>query len=65
MSEPELEEGEKKFSSCKFRSTAQEEIGEFSCCSDNRHMGYICFRRNIEDVAPSHCETCKFYKEKK
>lgn len=58
------EEAERKFNSCKFRSGEKEEIGEFSCCTDNRHFAYVCFRRNIEDLEPGHCLDCAVYKEK-
>lgn len=53
-----------KFDTCKYRSSKQEEIGEYSCCVDNRHFGYVCFRRNIEDLDSSQCIECNFYKKK-
>ena len=55
---------EEMWVSCANRSEEEEECGEFSCCSDARHMGYICWRRNIEDVKPKHCKDCKFYEQK-
>ena len=64
MSE-EINIGQEKFDSCKYRSTTMEEVGEFSCCSaDTLHMAWVCFRRDIEDLEPSYCENCTFYKEK-
>ena len=58
------EQSQFKFDNCKWRSTVEEEIGEFSCCTNNLHMGYICWRRNIEDLQASHCSECSLYKIK-
>ena len=59
-----MDEGQKKFDTCRYRSGDKCEIGEFSCCKDNRKFGYVCWRRDIEDVRPKHCSECVKYKEK-
>jgi len=64
MSEEEEVKAQLFFDTCKYRSTEQEEVGEFSCCTNNLHMAFICFRRNIEDLESSHCLDCPVYKEK-
>lgn len=53
-----------KFDTCKYRSEDQEEVGEFSCCTNTLHLAYVCFRRNIEDLTHGHCVNCKQFKEK-
>lgn len=58
-------ENESKFDTCANRSRNLEEIGERTCCSDNRSTGYICWELDIEDVKPEHCENCLFYKKRK
>jgi len=56
---------ENNFDNCRFRSEEMEEVGEFSCCMNTLHMGYVCFRLNIEDLTQEHCVKCKFFKPRR
>lgn len=51
--------GQEKFDTCQFRSIDKIEIGERSCCNDNRYWGYMCWQRNIENVTPAQCADCE------
>jgi len=53
-----------KFDKCRYRSSSPEEMGEFSCCSDNVELGYICFKRDIEGVTRLQCQDCNKFREK-
>lgn len=57
--------GQEKFDTCTYRSAEKHFSFETRrCCGKEQAEGYLCFKKQLEDVTPDICEVCIYYQEK-